>query len=117
MKIYYNDGSGERELLNPSVSPAATTTTTTTTTAVKEIKPKPTPSSVLSTKKYLIVVEESINSNLEIEAESAEDALEIALERYRNGEFIADEVEIYDVQMIATSEDGEEETEWINVLA
>ena len=119
MKIYYNDGTGEKELLKQAPPPvnAEVEKTTTPVFKVKPLSPHISSPSPLSNKKYIITVEETTSSTLEIMAESAQEALEMALEQYRNGEFIADEVEIYDIQMIATSEDGEEETEWTNVLA
>lgn len=53
--------------------------------------------------KFLVNIEEVINQNFEVEAETVEEALEIAIEKYDNGEFVLENselnstsVEVYD---------------------
>ena len=39
-------------------------------------------------KKYVICIEETVSDEFEIFAESKEDAIEIAIEKYKNAEFV-----------------------------
>lgn len=44
--------------------------------------------------KFLVNIEETINQNFEVEAETMEDALEIAIQKYRSGEFILEDSQV-----------------------
>ena len=53
--------------------------------------------------KFLVNIEEVINQNFEVEAETMEDAVEIAIQKYKSREFMLEEcqvlsamVEVYD---------------------
>jgi len=53
--------------------------------------------------KFLVNIEEEINQNFEVEAETIEDAIEIAVQKYKGREFILEDsqvlsamIEVYD---------------------
>ena len=53
--------------------------------------------------KFLVNIEEVINQNFEVEAETMEDAVEIAIQKYKSREFILEDsqvlsamIEVYD---------------------
>ncbi|MBR6168952.1 hypothetical protein IKQ74_03335 [Candidatus Saccharibacteria bacterium] len=61
--------------------------------------------------KYTITIEETCTKDFDIEAESAEEACEIAEQNYKSGEFVLDPGERQFKQIaIATPSDGT--TEW-----
>lgn len=61
--------------------------------------------------KYAITIEEACAKDFEIEAESAEEAYEIAERKYKSGEFALDPGECQFRQMAITSP-SDEATEW-----
>lgn len=61
--------------------------------------------------KYTIIIEETVSQGFEIEAESAEDAMEIAEQKYNNGEFVLEPGNLVSKQMAITSPENEV-TEW-----
>ena len=61
--------------------------------------------------KYTITIEETVNKGFEIEANSAEEAYEIAEQKYKSGEFVLDPGECQFGQ-IAITAPGNEATEW-----
>lgn len=63
-------------------------------------------------KKFVITIEETVSQNFEVEAENAEQAMEIAEDKYRNGEFVLEPGNIIFKQM-AITEPTNEATEWI----
>lgn len=61
--------------------------------------------------KYTITIEETNVKDFEIEAESAEEAYEIAEQSYRSGEFVLDPGECQ-FRQIAITKPSNETTEW-----
>lgn len=45
-------------------------------------------------KKYVLAIEELIVKSFEVEAKSSEEAMEIAIKKYKNGEFVLDNVDV-----------------------
>lgn len=63
--------------------------------------------------KFIIDIEEMIVQSFEVEAESMEEAMEIAEEKYWKGEFVLEaDADVAARQMRASSEGFEEQTEW-----
>ena len=61
--------------------------------------------------KYTITIEETVAKDFEIEAESAEEAYEIAEQKYKSGEFVLDPGECQ-LKQIAITSPSKEATEW-----
>lgn len=61
--------------------------------------------------KYAITIEETVAKNFEIEAESAEEAYNIAEHKYKSGEFVLDPGECQFKQIVITKP-SEKTTEW-----
>ena len=61
--------------------------------------------------KYTITIEETNAKDFEIEAESAEEAYEIAEQKYKSGEFVLDPGERQFKQIVITNP-SKEATEW-----
>ena len=63
--------------------------------------------------KFVVDIEEMIVSSFEVEAESLEEAMEIAEAKYWKGEFVVGpEADVTARQMRASTDDFEEQTEW-----
>lgn len=60
--------------------------------------------------KIKVIIEERISQEFEVEAENIEEAMEIAEEKYYDGEFVIDNGNVTCREMMA--DDGEEQTEW-----
>lgn len=56
---------------------------------------------------YSVIIEETVTGAFEVEAASAEQALELARERYRAGEYVLSPGEVQAVQMCVADEDGQ----------
>lgn len=65
-------------------------------------------------KKYVIAIEESYVKDFEVEAEDLGEALNLAEEKYRTGEFSMDGCTRNAVQM-AIDKPSDEATEWIEL--
>ena len=63
-------------------------------------------------KKFIIAIEETVVDEFEVEANSAEEAMEIAQENYRNGEFVLEPGEVTFKQM-SVVKPSEESTGWV----
>ncbi len=61
-------------------------------------------------KKFIIAIEETVVQEFEVWAEESCEALNIAEEKYKKGEFILDKDEVEFRQMASV---GDEPTEWI----
>lgn len=61
--------------------------------------------------KYTVTIEEKVSQGFEVEAESAEKAMEIAEQKYHDGEFVLEPGELVAKQMAITSPESEA-TEW-----
>lgn len=64
--------------------------------------------------KYTITIEEMVSENFEVEAATADEAMEIAEQKYRDGEFVLEPGNLVCTQMAITDPD-EEATEWIEI--
>lgn len=64
--------------------------------------------------KYTITIEEMVSENFEVEATTADEAMEIAERKYRDGEFVLEPGNLVCTQMAITDPD-EEATEWIEI--
>jgi len=62
--------------------------------------------------KYVVAIEETIVQKFEILAESEDEALDLAVEKYNIGEFVLDHSEIHHKQ-VALVDDENGSTEWI----
>lgn len=62
-------------------------------------------------KKFAITIEEMVSQEFDVEAETAEEAMEIAEEKYKSGEFVLEPGGLTCKQMAITSPD-DEATEW-----
>ena len=60
--------------------------------------------------KIKVIIEERISQEFEVEAENIEEAMEIAEEKYYDGEFVIDNGNVTCREMMA--DDGEEQTDW-----
>ncbi len=60
---------------------------------------------------YRIGIEEVVSSVFKVEAEGAESALNIVIEKYKNGEFVLEPGEVH-TRNIAVLEPEKESTEW-----
>lgn len=63
-------------------------------------------------KKYIVTIEETVSQNFEVEAENAEQAIELAENKYKNGEFVLEPGDVCFKQMAIMNPD-DEATEWI----
>jgi len=63
-------------------------------------------------KKFCVVIEETISEEFEIDAESKEDAIKKAIEKYKSGEFVLSPGNLEHKQF-AILEDDSEIDEWI----
>ena len=62
-------------------------------------------------KTYTIGIEEVVSGVFTVEAEEAETALNIAMEKYKNGEFVLEPGEVH-TKNIAVLEPEKEQTSW-----
>ena len=63
-------------------------------------------------KKFTVVIEETVVNEFEVIAESEEEALEIASQKYRNCEFVLEPGEVQYVQMRTVYPN---KTEWVEI--
>lgn len=64
--------------------------------------------------KFIIDIEEMIVQSFEVEAESVEEAMEIAEEKYWKGEFVLEaDADVAARQMRVSTEGFEDQTEWM----
>lgn len=61
--------------------------------------------------KYTITIEETATKDFEVEANSADEAYEMAEQKYKSGEFVLDPGECQ-FKQIAVTKPSEETTEW-----
>lgn len=63
-------------------------------------------------KKFVITIEETVSQDFEIEAKNAEQAIELAENKYQNGEFVLEPGEVCFKQMAIIKPDNKA-SEWI----
>ena len=63
-------------------------------------------------KKFKIVIEEMVSEEFEIEAETLEEAMDIAEEQYNNGTIVLEPGNLVSKQMMVEDVDTGECTEW-----
>ena len=62
--------------------------------------------------KYIVTIEETLSKDYEVEADSLQEAIEIGIQAYRNGDFMIDgDSCVQEAQMHVFNEDETEE-EW-----
>lgn len=64
-------------------------------------------------KKFKITIEEMVSQVFEVKANSLEEAMEIAEEKYNDGEFVLEPGELVCKQMMGEDPKTGEATEWI----
>ena len=62
---------------------------------------------------FKITIEETVSETFDIEAETMEEAMEIAEENYNNGDLVLEPGNLVAKQMMAEDEENNEATEWI----
>jgi hypothetical protein len=63
--------------------------------------------------KFKVIIEEHVSETFEVEAEDIGVAMEIAEEKYNNGEFVLEPGNLTAKLMMAESDDGKDVTEWV----
>lgn len=63
--------------------------------------------------KVLVTIEETISESFEVEADSINEALEIAKHKYNTGEFVIESGNVTNKMIQGIVEGSDEETEWI----
>lgn len=64
--------------------------------------------------KYTITIEEMVSQDFEVEAATADEAMEIAEQKYRDGEFVLEPGNLVCTQM-AITDPSDEATEWTEI--
>jgi hypothetical protein len=64
-------------------------------------------------KKFKITIEETVSETFDIEAETMEEAMEIAENEYNNGFLVVENPTLVAKQMMAEDEETNEATEWV----
>jgi len=62
--------------------------------------------------KIMVTIEETVSDTFEVEAETVEEALEIAKEKYHCGEFVLEPGTVTNRMIQAVAENSEDTTEW-----
>ena len=63
--------------------------------------------------KYSILIEETVSETFEVEADSEEQAQKIAIDKFRNSEFVLDPGNVTQKKVCVLPEDDSKNTEWI----
>ena len=63
--------------------------------------------------KVLVTIEETISQSFEVEADSINEALEIAKDKYNAGEFVIESGNVTNKMIQGIAEGSEEGTEWV----
>jgi hypothetical protein len=67
----------------------------------------------LTEQEYVIDIEESVVSSFRVKANSMEEAMQIAEEKYWSGKFVVTPGDVAARQMRASNENFSEQTEWV----
>lgn len=62
-----------------------------------------------------VTIEESISQTFKIETKEDEDAVEIAIQKYKAGELVVENGQLVTAQVMAETEDGEISTSWSEI--
>jgi hypothetical protein len=65
--------------------------------------------------KYDVTFEETVVQTFEIEANSLEEAAEVARTKYKNGELVVENGEVHSVLVCTSSKNYEETTGWTTI--
>jgi len=65
-------------------------------------------------KKFEVTIEEVISQTFELQAENLEQAIDLAMEKYGNGEFVLEPGELESKTMMVKDTETEEETNWFD---
>lgn len=79
----------------------------------KQLEEKLAKAEIVPPKTFKITIEEHVTETFEVEANDLEEAMEIAEEKYHNGEFVLEPGEVTAKLMMAEDEYGAETTEWV----
>ena len=63
--------------------------------------------------KFKVTIEEHVSETFEVEANDIEEAMNIAEDKYNNGEFVLEPGNLTYKNMMAESDDGKDVTEWV----
>lgn len=63
--------------------------------------------------KISVTIEETISEAFEVEAESLEEAIALAEEKYYKGEFVLEAPDVTKRMMMARNEEADAQTDWI----
>lgn len=63
--------------------------------------------------KVQVTIEETLSQTFEVEANSAEEAMELARERYNSGEYVVETDNVTNRQMEGACEENGEVTSWV----
>jgi hypothetical protein len=61
---------------------------------------------------YKVTIEETVCDEFEIEADSEQEAFDLATEKYNCGEFVLEPGELLDKRMLISDEKGNQLTDW-----
>jgi hypothetical protein len=79
----------------------------------KQLGEKLAKAEIVPTKIFKITIEEMISQSFDIEAETIEEAMEIAKRDYNDGYLVVDNGDLVAKQMMAEDEETKETTEWV----
>lgn len=79
----------------------------------KQLEEKLAKAEIIPPKTFKITIEETISQTFDIEAETIEEAMEIAERDYNDGYLIVDNGDLVAKQMMAEDEEADETTEWV----
>ena len=79
----------------------------------KKLEEKLAKAEIVPPKKFKITIEETISETFDIEAETMEEAMEIAERDYNNGYLVVENGQLIAKQMMAADEETSETTEWV----
>lgn len=65
--------------------------------------------------RWKVTIEETVSDTFEIEVGENEDAIEVAIQKYRDGELVLEPGELQNAQLMAESADGNECTQWVEI--
>lgn len=64
-------------------------------------------------RRYIVTIEETCSDDFCVEANSLQDAMRIAKEKYNSGEFVLEPGNLLSKQMQCTCEETNEDSEWM----